>query len=213
MAMTIINLDSIGSGFRIAPLSSKDYYVLQDITVSSADGNAIVNQNAIDVRMTVAGTVSGVGYDVALGNEATFGNELTVTTTGIIRGQSFGVFLGGDAQSFVNHGEVSGWTFALIFDMDEAVDQASFKNTGTLLGGLAGITNNMVAREGVFTLVNTDLIWGGSFSYRDTRLRTHSQNNTMAARGQADRKMSARLSKRMAIVRQSFRRPNMFSIL
>ena len=47
----------------------------------------------------------------------------------------------------------------------------------------------------------------------DTRLRTHNQNNTIAARAQADRKMSARLSKRMAILRQSFRRPNMFSIL
>ena len=46
-----------------------------------------------------------------------------------------------------------------------------------------------------------------------TRLRTHNQNNTIAARAQADMKMSARRSKRMAILRQSFNRPNMFSIL
>lgn len=45
------------------------------------------------------------------------------------------------------------------------------------------------------------------------RLRTHSQNMTIAARAQADRKISACLSKRMATLRQSFRRPNMFSIL
>ena len=46
-----------------------------------------------------------------------------------------------------------------------------------------------------------------------TRLRTHSQNITMAASAQADRKMSARRSKRMATRLQSFNRPNMFSIL
>ena len=46
-----------------------------------------------------------------------------------------------------------------------------------------------------------------------TRVRTHSQNITIAARAQADRKISARRSKRMAILRQSFMRPNVFSIL
>ncbi len=45
------------------------------------------------------------------------------------------------------------------------------------------------------------------------RLRAHSQNNTIAARAQADRKMSARLSNRIATLRQSFMRPNIFSIL
>ena len=45
------------------------------------------------------------------------------------------------------------------------------------------------------------------------RLRTHIQNKTIAASTHADRKMSARRSKRMAILRQSLSRPNMFSTL
>ena len=45
-----------------------------------------------------------------------------------------------------------------------------------------------------------------------TRLRTHSQNNTIAASAQADRKISGRQSNRMATLRQSLMPPNMFSI-
>ena len=49
--------------------------------------------------------------------------------------------------------------------------------------------------------------------YALARLRTHIQNKTIAASTHADRKMSARRSKRMAILRQPLSRPNMFSTL
>jgi hypothetical protein len=51
-----------------------------------------------------------------------------------------------------------------------------------------------------------------TFNYA-SRLRTHSQNNTIAASAPADRKISGRRSNRMATLRQSLMRPNIFSIL
>ena len=44
------------------------------------------------------------------------------------------------------------------------------------------------------------------------RLRTHSQNSTVAARAMADRKTVGHRSYRVATRRQSFRRPNMISM-
>ena len=54
---------------------------------------------------------------------------------------------------------------------------------------------------------------GNAVPPKFARLRTHSQNNTIAARAQADMKMSARLSNRIATLRQSLMRPMVFSIL
>jgi hypothetical protein len=55
--------------------------------------------------------------------------------------------------------------------------------------------------------------FGDSARNDTSRLRTHSQNNTIAASAQADRKISGRRSNRMATLRQSLMRPNIFSIL
>jgi len=46
-----------------------------------------------------------------------------------------------------------------------------------------------------------------------TRVWPHDQNKTVAARAMADRKIMGHLSYRVATLRQSFNRPNMFSIL
>ena len=57
------------------------------------------------------------------------------------------------------------------------------------------------------------MLWGRQTVSLALRLRSHSQNNTIAASAQADRKISGRRSNLMATLRQSLVRPNIFSIL
>jgi hypothetical protein len=113
MTYRIISTSSVGTSARVfMPTAGDGTYIPAGIVVGAEDDITIFGQTS-NQRVTVDGVVaSGGPAGIHLGDNPIFDTHLAVIVgqTGIIRGLQTAIFLVGQDNQIVSHGQIGGYT-------------------------------------------------------------------------------------------------------
>ncbi len=135
------------------------HYLAQDDTVfTSGLTNGIVNNTLTGVDLVIAGTVIA-GNVAVISNGSADNSTITVSDTGLVAGQRFGIAadVGIPDITIINHGSVFGYEQAGLASFG---GNTVFTNTGSVFGLVAGVRFTSTSTNGA--LDNSGTITGGN---------------------------------------------------
>jgi Ca2+-binding RTX toxin-like protein len=166
MALTtkFIYADTVGAGFRVDLLEDESVYVKTGVLVGSTDTAAIEGETS-NHQYTIDGDVFGFYYGIQNSNDLSLNNHVTVGLTGTL-GATFhsGIWMSGGAHTITNFGQIRGGNGITMFTKSEGT-HSTIVNHGIIHGDFDGIgRQNDDALENL-TITNYGTISGGNSSY------------------------------------------------
>jgi Ca2+-binding RTX toxin-like protein len=181
MSLTVINSNWTGAGPRVTLAANETVFIGSGLSLIST-GEYVLNSNASNIAAVVSSgtTLYANTGAIRFGSTAASNSSLEIEQGAVVSSAFYAVLIAGNNFNLENAGQISGVTFGIITQMDNATHTARIVNSGQIVGGSNGIINNSVD-SGTITLSNTG---GGDFSLESAENTIYRVTNRGDMRGE-----------------------------
>lgn len=185
MVLTVINSNWTGAGPRETLTANETVFIGSGISLISTGDFVLLGSESniaavVSSRTTLYANAGTINFnDVSKSNRS-----IEIEQGAVVSSNFYAVSVSGNNFNIENAGQISGRSFGIITEMNNATDSARIVNSGQIVGGSIAIVYNLVEGDGTITLSNSGLIWGGTFSLLSADTAVHLITNRGEMRGQ-----------------------------
>ena len=185
MVLTVINSNWTGAGPRETFTANETVFIGSGISLISTGDFVLLGSESNIAAVVSSGTTLYANAGAINFNDVSKSNRsIEIEQGAVVSSNFYAVSISGNNFNIENAGQISGRTFGIITEMNNATDTARIVNSGQIVGGSIAIVYNLVEGDGTITLSNSGLIWGGDFSLLSADTTVHLITNRGEMRGQ-----------------------------